>query len=68
MYESSPGAREAGVTLIDVVCIFAVISVIGWQLVPYLFAIGVALAILIGCIAVVMGLIRLVPFLFRNRQ
>lgn len=66
MYESSPGAHQGGVTLIDVACVFAVLSVIGWHLVPYLLAAGIGIAILIGIVVVVIGILRLVPFLLRR--
>ncbi len=64
----SPDTPEAGLTLIDLACIFAVASVVGWNVVPYFLAIGGAVAVLIGCLAAVLGLVRLVPFLLRSRQ
>lgn len=64
MQKPTPEARNAGVTIIDIACVFAVISVVGWQAVPYLLAGGIALLVLIVAIALmVLGLIRLMPFL-----
>lgn len=68
MIESSSSERKAGVTLIDVACVFAVLSVVGWQVVPYLLVGSLGFFALLSVVVAAVGFVRLVWLLSAGRQ